>query len=75
MHIETLADLGPLLRDERKRQRLTLEDVMFAASVSKTFLLDVEAGKPTCQFDRVLRVANVIGVSLESSITPTDGDE
>ncbi len=74
MRIHTLAELGPVLRNERKRRRLTLEDVMFAANVSKTFLIDVEAGKPTCQFDRVLRVASVIGVSLQYAVAPRDGD-
>ncbi len=47
---------------------------MFAANVSKTFLIDVEAGKPTCQFDRVLRVANVVGIALEIVMVP-DADE
>lgn len=75
MVIESHADLGALLKAERKRRRFTLEDVMFAADVSKTFLLDVESGKPTCQFDKVLRVANVIGVSLEAGTVTRGGDE
>lgn len=74
MRIDSLAVLGPLLKAERKLRRLTLEDVMFAADVSKTFLLDVESGKPSCQFDKVVRVANVIGVALEARTGERGGD-
>lgn len=70
MRIMSLAELGPILRQTRRDRGLTMEDVMFAANVSKTFVIDAEAGKPTCQFDRVLRVAQVVGVSLTAQAAP-----
>jgi transcriptional regulator with XRE-family HTH domain len=66
MNIAKLQDLGTLIKSVRKQRRLTQDEVMFAADVSRTFLIDVESGKPSCEFDKVLRVANVVGISVEA---------
>lgn len=74
VHVHSLKDLGALIRGVRKQRGLTQEDVMFAADVSKTFVVDVEAGKPSCQFDKVLRVAQVVGVKVAADGPGDVGD-
>ena len=66
--IQNMADLGKLVRAVRKRQRLRVDDAAGAAGVSHRFLRDVEQGKPTVQFDRVLRVLAELGIRLEADL-------
>lgn len=53
------------LRVRRKELGLTQRDLADLAGVSIRFIHDLENSKPTVQFDRVLAVANTLGLSLE----------
>ena len=66
--IQNMADLGKLVRVVRKQQRLRVDDAAGAAGVSHRFLRDVEQGKPTVQFDRVMRVLAELGIRLEADL-------
>jgi transcriptional regulator with XRE-family HTH domain len=59
------AELGRAVRNARKQQGLTQEK--FASmfnSFSREFLSDLENGKPTVEFEKALKVANLLGLRL-----------
>lgn len=61
----TSADVGTELRRVRLQRGMTIEDVAFAAGVNRRVVSELERGKPTVQFDIVLRIMTVLGLDLE----------
>jgi DNA-binding phage protein len=51
-----------------------MEDIMFATAVSKTFMVDVERGKPSCEFDKVMRVVEALGIRLSVALPVAEPD-
>lgn len=64
--VTSMAELGLLVRATRKQQKLRVDDAAGAAGVSHRFVRDVEKGKPTVQFERVLQVLQELGIRLEA---------
>jgi y4mF family transcriptional regulator len=67
MRVSNPADLGLLVRDERRRLGMTQADLGAAADVSRRWLSDLEAGKPTAAVGLVFRVLHALGVIMEVS--------
>jgi HTH-type transcriptional regulator/antitoxin HipB len=65
--IHSVADLGAALRAKRKALGLTQADLALAAGVGLRFVVELEAGKPTVQLLRVLRVIDALGGTLQLS--------
>ena len=63
--IRSVRDLGAALRVARKALRLTQADLALAAGVGLRFVVELEAGKPTVQLERVLRVIDALGGTLQ----------
>ncbi len=59
------AELGAALRAERKALGLSQADLAMAAGVGLRFVVELEAGKPTVQLMRVLRVIAALGGTLQ----------
>jgi transcriptional regulator with XRE-family HTH domain len=66
--INSLADLGLLARATRKSNKLRLDDVAGSAGLGAVFVGDVEHGKETVQFGRVLKLLNELGIDLFADI-------
>ena len=66
--IQTAVDLGLAVRAVRRHSRVRIDDLAATAGVSKQFTQDVEHGKPTVQFGRVLKVLVELGIPLELDI-------
>lgn len=62
--IDDARDLGLFVRSERARRGLTQTQLCAAARVSRRWLSDLEAGKPTAEFGLVLRVVQALGQML-----------
>jgi len=62
--IHSVHDLGAALQVARKTLRLTQADLALAAGVGLRFVVELEAGKPTVQLERVLRVIDALGGTL-----------
>jgi y4mF family transcriptional regulator len=63
----TIADsksFGLLIRNERKAQKLTQEQLAGLTGVGVRFVRELEAGKESCQIGRALQVAAVLGLSV-----------
>jgi transcriptional regulator with XRE-family HTH domain len=63
------------IRAVRRRSRVRIDDLAATAGVSKQFTQDVEHGKPSVQFGRVLKVLAELGISLELDIPDEAGHE
>lgn len=66
--VTSMADLGLLVRAARRQQKLRVDDAAGAAGVSHRFVRDVEKGKTTVQFGRVLQVLEELGIRLEADV-------
>jgi y4mF family transcriptional regulator len=62
------AALGLIVRRERKAQKLRQAELAAVSGVGVRFIVDLEAGKPTLQLDKVLRVVAMLGCQI--TITP-----
>ena len=58
------ADLGRLLRDERKRQHMTQTELADVSGVGITYLSQLENGKETAEIGKALNVLTMLGMDL-----------
>ena len=72
MVISTVFELGEIVRRTRRRCGLSQADVAAFAGTGRRFVSELEAGKPTVEFERLLKVCNALGVSLLAVIQPND---
>jgi hypothetical protein len=61
-------DLGLLIRATRKQQKLRLDDVAGSAGLGPVFVREVERGKETVQFGRVIRLLQELGIELNADV-------
>ena len=69
--IQSVPDLGLVVRSVRRTSKVRLDDLTATAGVSKQFASDVEHGKPTVQLGLVLKLLSELGVLLTLDI-PAD---
>ncbi|HET8790151.1 MAG TPA: helix-turn-helix domain-containing protein [Modicisalibacter sp.] len=56
--------IGQLIRRTRKSQGLTLETLAGLCGLSIRFLSELENGRETCSFVRIMRVTDTLGIEL-----------
>lgn len=56
--------LGLLIREERKAQKLTQEQLAGLTGVGVRFVRELEGGKESCQLGRALQVTAALGLTL-----------
>lgn len=66
--IQSVEDIGLVIRAVRKSSHVRQDDLASTVNVSRQFTIDVERGKPTVQFGRVLLLLKELGVSLSVDI-------
>jgi transcriptional regulator with XRE-family HTH domain len=55
---------GSLIRSRRKALHMRQDELALATGVGRRFLIDLEAGKPSCQLGRSLLVADALGLRV-----------
>jgi transcriptional regulator with XRE-family HTH domain len=55
---------GALIRSRRKALKMRQDQLALATGVGRRFLIELEAGKSSCQLGRSLLVAQALGLSL-----------
>jgi transcriptional regulator with XRE-family HTH domain len=60
--LEMARAFGSLIRSRRQALSMTQDQLALATGVGRRFLIDLEAGKPSCQLGRSLLVANALGL-------------
>ncbi|GHU20330.1 putative HTH-type transcriptional regulator y4mF [Alphaproteobacteria bacterium] len=65
--IRTVKDLGIIIRNRRKEMKLSQVELAGLCGVGNRFIVDLEAGKPTIQFDKALYVAKNVGLEIQAT--------
>jgi len=58
-------DFGAFIRATRKAQGLRQDELAGVAGVGIRFIVDLEAGKPTAQLGKALKVLDALGCNLQ----------
>jgi transcriptional regulator with XRE-family HTH domain len=76
------AAFGALIRSRRKALKMRQDQLALATGVGRRFLIELEAGKSSCQLGRSLLVAQALGLSLPgltsshaAAGSPHDGED
>src|SRR5262245_19713995 len=59
---EAASTFASLIRSRRKALKMRQDQLALATGVGRRFLIDLEAGKPSCQLGRSLLVAEALGL-------------
>ncbi len=62
--ISDASDLGKLVRKKRKQLKMTQKVFAGMCNVGVRFVSDLENGKSTLEFDKVLKVSNYLGFTI-----------
>ena len=62
--VKSVHELGSLIRQVRKSQRLTQEDLSGLAGFGNRFIIDLERGKETVQAQKVIDLLGRLGLEL-----------
>ena len=61
----TSKELGEIIRKTRKKQGLTQPQLAMVCNTGVRFIVDLEAGKETCQIGKALNVIQTLGLRLD----------
>src|SRR5260370_29290270 len=59
----TASAFGSMIRGRRKALNMRQDQLALATGVGRRFLIELEAGKPSCQLGRSLLVAEALGLT------------
>ena len=63
-NIQNAMELGKIVANQRKAQGLTQSDLAGLAQTGTRFISDLENGKGTVQFDKVMHILNLLGLDV-----------
>jgi len=69
MNIKNVKELAQIIRQTRKKQKLTQAQLAAASGVGVRFIVDLENGKETCQIAKTIRIIKMLGLDVEISST------
>lgn len=64
----TTADIGRMIREARKRLRVTQKTLALTSGTGLRFIIELEKGKETCEIGKALTVLNTLGIKM--TLTP-----
>jgi y4mF family transcriptional regulator len=64
------SDLGRIVRGARRKRRMSQTQLCAESGVSRRWLSDFEAGKPTAELGLVFKVLHALGLAMEVSPAP-----
>src|SRR6266853_5412717 len=65
----TASAFGSMIRGRRKALKMRQDQLALATGVGRRFLIELEAGKPSCQLGRSLLVAGALGLMPAEILT------
>jgi HTH-type transcriptional regulator / antitoxin HipB len=68
-------DIGDLVRKTRKALGVTQQALALTAGTGARFIVDLEKGKETCEFGKVLTVLHTVGIKLMLTAPSIPGQE
>ena len=75
--VDTPKAFGRLVYQRRRALGLQQRELALSANVGERFVVELEAGKPTCQLGKALSVARAVGIKLADVAAPSQspGDD
>lgn len=70
MRIIQAKEFGTLIRTTRKSLGLTQAQLAAASGLGERFIRELEKGKPTCQLEKALLVAQMLGIQFNAVMPP-----
>jgi len=67
----TVTEIGELIRTERKRQKIIQQDLADLSGVSLHFLSNLENGKASVEFQKVLLIFRSLGIEMQLTTRQT----
>ncbi len=74
MRLINASDFGQVIRAARTAQKLTQTEVAAACGTGVRFIVDLEKGKPSCELEKALTVAAMLGISIAAQL-PDGADD
>ena len=71
MKITSAEDFGKMIHSARKNAKLTQEQLAAASGIGERFIRELEKGKPTCQLEKALLVASMVGITIDAELPPS----
>jgi DNA-binding XRE family transcriptional regulator len=68
------ARFGALIRERREALKLRQDDIAFSTGLGRRFIIELEAGKPTCHLGKALVVAAAVGLRPIDLMVETNDD-
>src|SRR5260370_26574894 len=68
----TASAFGSMIRGRRKALKMRQDQLALATGVGRRFLIELEAGKPSCQLGRSLLVAEALGFTAADLLACRD---
>src|SRR5258708_5543634 len=68
----TASAFGSMIRGRRKALKMRQDQLALATGVGRRFLIELEAGKPSCQLGRSLLVAGALGFTAADMLACSD---
>lgn len=65
LEINEMTQIAEIVRKTRKKQKVSQTVLSQASNVGLRFVGDIERGKPSVQFDKLLAVLTTLGISLK----------
>ena len=60
----TAQDIGKLVRETRKKLKVTQKDLALTSGTGLRFVIELEKGKPTCEIGKALTVVQTLGIRI-----------
>jgi HTH-type transcriptional regulator / antitoxin HipB len=64
--METVEDIGGIVKHHRKRAGLTQQELARLAGVGKTAVFDLEKGKQSIQLDTLRKILHALNISIKA---------
>ncbi len=71
--MKTTEEFGAAIRQRRKQLKITQKELAMTCGTGLRFIVDLEKGKPTCQFGKALQILQSLGFAID--MTVLGGDE
>jgi y4mF family transcriptional regulator len=71
----TTQEIGALVRETRKKMKVTQRDLALTSGTGLRFLIELEKGKETCQIGKVLTVLQTLGIRIQLAPPADTGRE
>lgn len=74
MRIMNSISFGQLIRSTRKKANLTQAALAAASGIGERFVRELEKGKPSCQLEKALLVAQMLGIKIVAQLPPSEDE-